>query len=335
MTVQPGTHAEPSDRMSRDRMSGDAAGSSGAPGPSVSSDASGTPGPAEPFWSLSPSRASDFLTCPLLYRFRVIDRIPEKPSPEAARGTVVHAVLERLFDLPPGRRTLEEADMLLRPQWETLLAAEPELADLIGEDELEGFFAGARELLTTYFTLEDPNRLQPAERETYIECDLDSGLRLRGYIDRLDVAPNGAIRVVDYKTGKAPREAYEQRALFQMRFYALVLWRLRNVIPAVLRLVYLGSGHVLEYTPDEADLRATERKLGAIWAAIKRAYATGEWRANPGPLCDWCDHRVRCPAWGGTPPPLPVPDAAASPDGDRPAVPGDDAPSGHASVVDL
>src|SRR5262244_143201 len=50
--------------------------------------------------SLSPSRAADFMVCPLLYRFRVIDRIPELPSPVAARGTVVHAVLERLFDLP-------------------------------------------------------------------------------------------------------------------------------------------------------------------------------------------------------------------------------------------
>ncbi len=36
--------------------------------------------------SLSPSRAGDFMTCPLLYRFRVIDRIPERPSAAAVRG---------------------------------------------------------------------------------------------------------------------------------------------------------------------------------------------------------------------------------------------------------
>src|SRR5579859_2725609 len=52
--------------------------------------------PAGP--SLSPSRAGDFLTCPLLYRFRVIDRLPEPPSQAATRGTLVHSVLERLFD---------------------------------------------------------------------------------------------------------------------------------------------------------------------------------------------------------------------------------------------
>src|ERR1700761_1366737 len=55
--------------------------------------------------ALSPSRASDFTTCPLLYRFRVIDRIPEPPTTATARGTLVHAVLERLFDRPAAERT--------------------------------------------------------------------------------------------------------------------------------------------------------------------------------------------------------------------------------------
>src|SRR6266705_4580212 len=42
--------------------------------------------------SLSPSRAADFKTCPLLYRFRSIDRLPEQPTADQARGTLVHAV---------------------------------------------------------------------------------------------------------------------------------------------------------------------------------------------------------------------------------------------------
>ena len=69
----------------------------------------GTPAGARVTASLSPSRAADFKTCPLLYRFRSIDRLPERPSVEQARGTLVHAVLERLFDLPAARRTPAEA----------------------------------------------------------------------------------------------------------------------------------------------------------------------------------------------------------------------------------
>jgi putative RecB family exonuclease len=130
------------------------------------------------------------------------------------------------------------------------------------------------------------------------------------------------MRVVDYKTGKAPREIYEAKALFQMRFYALVLWRLHGRVPRMLQLLYLGSGEVLRYEPDEADLLATERKLGALWQAIAQAARTGDWRPSPGRLCDWCDHHDRCPAQGGTPPPLPR-DATVEADAD------DERPSPH------
>jgi putative RecB family exonuclease len=260
--------------------------------------------------SLSPSRAGDFLTCPLLYRFRVVDRLPEPPSPAAARGTLVHAVLERLFDHPAAARTPQAARSLLGPEWARLTAEEPELTGLFEADEQRDVWLdGAATMLDRYFTLEDPRRLEPAHRELHVEAVLESGLLLRGYIDRLDVAPGGEIRIVDYKTGTAPREEYEARALFQMKFYALVLWRSQAQLPRLLQLIYLGSGEIVRYAPDEADLIATERKINALWRAIERARDAGDWRPRPGRLCDWCAHKPICPAFGGTPPPLPDPAA--------------------------
>ena len=211
---------------------------------------------------MSPSRAADFMTCPLLYRFRVIDRLPEPPTTATARGTLVHAALERLFDLPAAERTPEAARALLAAEWDRLAAEEPDLVALFeNEAERAEWLASATAIVDAYFTLEDPRRLEPAEREAYVETTLESGLRLRGYIDRLDVAPGGEIRIVDYKTGRAPREAYEASALFQMKFYALVIWRLRGQVPRLLQLMYLAEGEVLRYSPDESDLLATERKL--------------------------------------------------------------------------
>jgi putative RecB family exonuclease len=99
---------------------------------------------------------------------------------------------------------------------------------------------------------------------------------------------------------------FERSALFQMKFYALVLWRSRGVVARELRLYYLGDRQSLVYHPDEAELRSFERTLHALWAAIDRARTTGDWRAKPSRLCDWCDHQALCPAFGGTPPPLPV-----------------------------
>jgi putative RecB family exonuclease len=273
--------------------------------------------PAGP--SLSPSRAADFMTCPLLYRFRVVDRLPEPPSPAAARGTLVHAVLERLFDVPASERTPEAARGLLPGQWDRLLAEEPALGTMFSDEtERAAWIDEASRMLDRYFTLEDPTRLEPSQREMSVHALLESGLALRGYIDRLDVAPTGEIRIVDYKTGTAPPEEYEARALFQMKFYAVALWRANGTIPRMLQLIYLGNGELVRYTPDEADLIATERKINALWLAIDRARTTGDWRPRPSRLCSWCSHQALCPAYGGTPPPLPSADATA---GTVPAVP--------------
>ncbi|WP_300640850.1 PD-(D/E)XK nuclease family protein [Nocardioides sp.] len=262
--------------------------------------------------ALSPSRAGDFMTCPLLYRFRTIDKLPEPLSPDAVRGTVVHKVLEDLFDLPAVERTAVRAEQMLEPAWRRLVEAEPGLGALLEEEsgvDAERWWASCRTVLERYFTLEDPTRLEPAERELYVEWLLESRLLLRGFVDRVDVAPDGAIRVVDYKTGRAPGPQFEAKALFQMKFYGLVLWRTRGVVPAMLQLVYLGSGEVLRYVPDEHDLLATERKVQAVWEAINRATVEQDWRPSRGPLCSWCAHQALCPAWGGTPPPLPEPSA--------------------------
>lgn len=270
--------------------------------------------------ALSPSRAADFLGCPLLYRFRTVDRLPEPRSADAARGTLVHKVLEELFDLPALERTPDRARSMLRPLWERLVDDEPDLAELFSAADadpgpalgtapdavFERWIAECSRVLERYFTMEDPTRLEPHAREEYVETLLESRLLLRGFVDRIDVAPDGAIRVVDYKTGRSPGVGFESHALFQMKFYALVLWRTRGVVPAVLQLVYLGDGQVVRYEPDEQDLRGVERKLDALWRAISQAHESGDWQPSPGRMCRWCAHQALCPSFGGTPPPLPT-----------------------------
>lgn len=285
--------------------------------------------------ALSPSRAADFKQCPLLYRFRAVDRLPEAPSAAALRGTLVHAVLERLFDLPAAERVPARAKALVAVVWAEIAEEAPELvAAVLAElrerrtaatpgpeqadghaepeqpeqpaDLLPGWLASAEALLDTYFALEDPRSFEPQSRELLVETELSSGVPLRGYLDRLDVDAEGGLRIVDYKTGAAPREASEARALFQMKFYALALLELRGTVPEQLRLVYLGEGgEELTYRPEAGELRRFQRILEAIWAAIREADRTGDFRPRRGRGCDWCAHRALCPAWDGTPPPYP------------------------------
>lgn len=279
------------------------------PGPAPVPTAGSEPGSGDdrlvPTVALSPSRISDFKTCPLLYRFRAIDRLPEPPTPQTARGTLVHAVLERLFDHPRHERTPSRARALAADEWHRMRSDDPEMATLTGDDaELDAWLAEAGRLIDTYFCLENPQLLDPADRELALEIELDEGIRLKGVIDRVDVAPTGQVRIVDYKTGRSPAAVFEQSALFQLRIYALLMWRARGRVPSVLQLVYLRDGRMVRLLPDEDDLRALERTLRAVATAITKARATGDFRPRTSRLCDVCPHRSRCPAWGGTPPPL-------------------------------
>lgn len=255
--------------------------------------------------ALSPSRASDFKQCPLLYRFRAIDRLPEPSSAAQVRGSVVHAALERLYALPAAERGPETAASLVAPAWERMVAEQPSVASDIDSNLQIELLEQARSLLLGYYRLEDPTSFDPQSCEQRIEVELEDGTLLRGFVDRIDVAPSGELRVVDYKTGKAPpegRAVAEFKAMFQMKFYAVALLRSRGMMPARLRLLYLADSQVLDYTPDHDELLRFEKTLMAIWRAIQSAGATGDFRPRPSRLCDWCAHQAHCPAFGGSPP---------------------------------
>lgn len=255
--------------------------------------------------ALSPSRAADFKQCPLLYRYRAIDRFPETPTTAQTRGTVVHAALENLFDMPAELRTRESADLLVEGAWAAMCEADPHLADIV-DGHPERLLAEAHKLIATYYTMENPTAFDADSCEEHVEIDMDNVL-MRGFIDRIDVAPTGEVRVVDYKTGRSPGEAYEAKALFQMKFYALAILRLRGVVPARLQLMYLSDGQQLTYAPDREELDRFGRTLKAIWTAIRAAVATGDFRPKTSRLCGSCEHKARCPEFGGEIPPYPGP----------------------------
>lgn len=255
---------------------------------------------------MSPSRAKDFQQCPLKFRYRTVDRLPEEPSPAALRGTLVHAVLEGLFDLPAAGRTEDAALALLDPQWAALVARDPDLLRLFsGQADLDGWLAQGRVLVSTYFRMENPRRLEPAERERLIEVEIADGILLRGYIDRVDRAATGAIRLVDYKTGRSPSERFSAEALFQMRFYALMIWRLEGRAPARLQLVYLGDGRTLTLDPHAEDLAVFEGSLRSLWCRIEATARSGDFPARRSALCPWCSFQPLCPVFGGEVPALP------------------------------
>ena len=245
---------------------------------------------------LSPSSATDFKTCAQLFKFRSVDRLPEPVTTASARGSLVHAVLERLFSEAPHRRTPSRALDLLEALWGEV-RLEPDIRPGNLTDETEAaWLAEARHLLGNYFKLEDPRSVQASRLEWWVEYELPE-IHLRGIIDRVEERRDGSWILTDYKTGRIPGESRELAAFFGLRFYALVCWRAFGVIPHEIRLVYLTDPAVLTLNPNERMLVAFERQIGALARAIRRALETNDWRARPSPFCMSCSFQDLCPAW--------------------------------------
>ena len=132
----------------------------------------------------------------------------------------------------------------------------------------------------------------------------ERGVRLIGFIDRVDQAPDGRLRVVDYKTGKAPGARYVGEALYQMRFYALLLAR-TQVLPSRMQLVYLRAGQVITLDPTADEIHDFERQIDRLWDRIEHDIEHDSFTPRKNPLCNWCGVRSLCPLFGGTTPPMP------------------------------
>ncbi len=252
-----------------------------------------------------------FKECALAFRLSAIDKVPEPPSLQAFKGTVVHRALELLmWEEEQGARTPAVALQKLERALEELLAgAEGTALGLTGEP-YEEFVEDARRLVANYFVLEDPNRVRVIGTELRLQVDMEgpasddgtvSRLRLRGIIDRLELDEQGELIVTDYKTGRAPGQSQEQARLGGVHFYALLCEQVLGRRPAMVQLFHLREPLAICSTPDDQSINGLERQTTAIWAAVKRACLLDDFRPKPGPLCDWCGYHAYCPAWGGDP----------------------------------
>jgi putative RecB family exonuclease len=246
--------------------------------------------------TLSPSRAGDFKTCPQLFKFRAIDRLPEPTSIYQARGTTAHVALQRLFDHPAVERSPDLLYNLFREAW-TELRSDEEFEGLFEDTEAERTWGlESMVLLANYFGVEDPTSFDPVDRELDMLEDLD-GIVIRGILDRMDRDGDGRLVITDYKTGSAPPERYALPAFFALKIYALLIRRRTGETPKEIRLLYLNGPTEYRLGIDDRQLDAMDGQLRALWNAIQRAMTSGRFPTRPGRLCDWCSFKGICPAF--------------------------------------
>jgi putative RecB family exonuclease len=249
--------------------------------------------------SLSPSKVSSFKDCALAFRLSVIDRLPEPPSPYAAKGTLLHRALQLLMcDEEPAGRTREAASEKLRRAVPEILD-DPEYAGLeLSDTAREEFVADAEQLLDNYFLLEDPTRVNAIGTELRMSVKCGT-LKLAGIIDRLDLGDDGELTVIDYKTGRAPSSTFEQSRLGGVQFYAYLCEQLLGRRPARVQLLHLREPIAISTSPTDQSIKGLQMQASAIWSAVEQACEHEDFRPKPGRLCGYCAFHEFCPAQGG------------------------------------
>lgn len=246
--------------------------------------------------NLSPSRASQFKTCPKQFKYANVDKILEPTNEVQAKGTTVHQALEDLFDLPSEERTTEKLHNLFREAW-TKVRGNDEHHNLFSsiEEERDWGLEGLK-LLNNYMTLEDPRSFEPVERERWVRGTIED-LNLRGILDRMDRNDNGELIIVDYKSGKAPLAKYKEPRFFALKLYALLIKEETGEMPVELKLIYLQNSTIHTLKIDNEILEQAKQEILEVWNNIKIAFQNNEFPPIKNALCDWCYYKPICPIY--------------------------------------
>jgi RecB family exonuclease len=250
----------------------------------------------------SHSSISTYESCPRRYALRYVERLPGVVPPSwFTFGSAVH----RAFEAFDRARIRARRDGGPRPGYDVLDQALREaLANSrCSPDEIARYRARGEPVLLAFLEHANASEAEPIGVELGFGVDIPMpdeapGVRFVGYIDRIDRRPDGAIEVIDHKTG-APRcqEAVDQDRQLTAYAFACARGGLRDpasgeVLPAPARLGlhFAETGETVWTIRASDDLEAFESRLGDDVAAIRRR----EFDPHPGDACRWCEYRSTC-----------------------------------------
>ncbi len=245
----------------------------------------------------SHSRVGLFDQCPLAYRYRYLDGIPDAfTTIEQHLGQVVHDVLEQAY---AERSRGGPVDACWMTDAYERLWRSPDLEShrvvkrgVTADDyRVEGLA-----MVSTYhgrvFTV-DTSETLGLEHRFSLDLDADSSHAWAGVIDRLARLGDGTLRIIDYKTGKWVPDPRTDR---QLQSYALHVFAEHHADTVELCIEGLRTGATL--TAHCAASQAGEVR-GHLLARIAEIEGTSSWPARPSMLCNWCAFSVICPEAGG------------------------------------
>ncbi len=170
------------------------------------------------------------------------------------------------------------------------------------DERVETYREIGRRCLRGYYSTHypfDADETLGIEDRVLFDLDEKGEYSFQGIIDRLVRASDGAIEIHDYKTGNwvpGQKQLDQDR---QLALYQLGVEK-RYGTEAPVRLVwhYLARGRRETSSRTPSELAELRQQTIDVIDTIGRQE---KFEAKKNTLCDWCEYRNRCPAWGDDP----------------------------------
>ncbi|MDR0953141.1 MAG: PD-(D/E)XK nuclease family protein [Elusimicrobiota bacterium] len=265
--------------------------------------------------SFSYSKLGLYKECPQKYKFRYIDKIPERQKYYFAFGTALHKVMEYLY-AAPAFPPLETTLKFFKSDWDSTSFEAKGYASQLKEQE--GYQEGVR-IIKAYYAKHEAEKLNPLSTEMRTTVQID-GLSVISIIDRIDYLGQGQVSILDYKTGKTLSREPDQLMMYQKvmdnnpKLSELVLARdpsAKNIQVASMLFYHLPTLKAQSFQP------ASKEEIGDFWAGVLQVATNikaAKFAPDPGETkCRWCDYKPMCPVWQLSPSELSKQEAEPAP----------------------
>lgn len=244
----------------------------------------------------SNSKLSTYETCPWKFKLAYIDRLEvEEEGIEAFLGSRFHEAMEKLYrELPFRTMSLEELKAYYEEQWKKNF--HDQIVIVAPDRTADDYFRLGLKFIEDYYRHYYPfnqNRVLGLEQKIEIDLDGDGRYIILGYVDRIDLTPEGVIEIHDYKTSSSLPEQAQADADRQLALYQLGVKRKWPWVEKF-KLVWHYVAFDLEITSTRTPEQLEQLKQ-EIRRLINQIEADREFLPRESVLCQWCAFWDYCP----------------------------------------
>lgn len=232
---------------------------------------------------LSHSSVSRYNRCPGAWKFKYIDKIPEKEKHYFSLGKSIHSALEFMYtgnECPP----LEDVLEWLNTHWLNAGYKDNKAETKVRRD--------AEKDLEAFYTKFAPSWVKPLATE--IKFNITFGhIKVIGFIDRIDLKPDG-LHVLDYKTGRT-WDSGKALTDEQLTMYQYAAEEMFGHSVASVGLLHVSSQWI-DLSPRHSDQMV--KQLIEKYEGVHKRIINGDFPHTPSDgSCSYCDYKRLCPQW--------------------------------------